>query len=126
MSLKTAILGDDTHRPSITLAQLVGAVPLVANLLASWGVFAPTVAQQQSLSDLLTWGYVLIAGDAALRIGRNVSDALKARQPAAAEPATLVATPSVVGLADADIEKLALALAQAVRAKPAARASKAA
>lgn len=86
MSIKTAIVGDDTHRPSITLAQLVASVPLVANLLAAWGVFSPTLAQQQSLSDLLTWGYVLIAGDAALRIGRNVSDGLKARALAAVPP----------------------------------------
>lgn len=76
---KRMFLGDDTHRPAITAAQAIAGIPLIANLLSAWGVFSPTPAQQSSLSDLLTWAFVLIGADAALRIGRNIGDGMKAK-----------------------------------------------
>lgn len=104
--LRLIFLGDNTHRPAVTLPQLIAAIPLLANLLAAYGIFAPTAAQQGSLTDLLTWAYVLIVGDAALRIGRNVADGIKARavQPAPPQPVTL----SFVGN---DIDLLAASIA---------------
>lgn len=73
------ITGSDTHRPAITIPQVIAGIPLVANLLAAWGVFTPTAAQQSTLSDLLTWAFVLIGGDALIRVGRNIGDGLKHR-----------------------------------------------
>jgi hypothetical protein len=72
-------LGDDTHRPSITPIQIISGVPLLANLLAAWGIFAPTQAQQDSLTNLIPWAIGLVAADAIVRSARNIGDGMKAK-----------------------------------------------
>lgn len=78
----TPVNNRSMNRPAITIPQIVSGIPLIANLLAAWGVFTPTAAQQTTLRDLLVWGFVLIGGDAAIRVGRNLSDGMKARAAA--------------------------------------------
>lgn len=63
-------------RPDITPAQIIAGIPIVAKFLAVYGVWSPSPEQQNGLSDLLTWAFVLIGADAAVRIGRNVGDGL--------------------------------------------------
>lgn len=67
------------NRPSITIAQIVAGIPLVANMLAAWGVWSPTASQQATLKDTLMWAFALIGGDAVIRLGRNLSDGLAKR-----------------------------------------------
>lgn len=70
-------------RPDLTPAQLAAAasagVPVLSNLTAAFGVWAPTVAQQAALSDAVTWGGVLAAAlvvsDTGIRAARNAKDA---------------------------------------------------
>lgn len=64
------------NRPDITPAQIIAGIPLIANFLAAYGVWSPSPEQQARLSDLLTWGFVLIGADAAVRVGRNVADGM--------------------------------------------------
>lgn len=64
------------RRPDITPAQIIAGIPLIANFLAAYGVWAPTLKQQGVLSDLLTWAFALLGADAAIRIGRNVAEGL--------------------------------------------------
>lgn len=74
------------HRPDVTQAQLVAAlvagVPILSNLLAAFGVFAPSPQQQHALTEALTWAIpfagLLIAGDAHLRAARNHAQAAAA------------------------------------------------
>lgn len=69
-------------RPDLTLAQLVGGlasgVPIVLTLLAAFGVFDPTAAQQVALDNATQWAVgfsvLLIGGDAVIRLGRNLKD----------------------------------------------------
>lgn len=75
-------IGSDTARPSITIAQIVAGIPLVANLLAAWGVWSPSLKQQETLRDTLIWAFALIGGDAVIRLGRNISDGLARRHSA--------------------------------------------
>lgn len=62
-------------RPDLTPAQIVGGVPVLANLLHAFGVFSLTVSQQDSLEQTITYGLALVAGDAVVRVGRNIKDA---------------------------------------------------
>jgi hypothetical protein len=62
------------NRPDLTPAQLVGIVPVLAALLSAFGVYDLNPSQQKALEDAIQYGLVLVAGDAALRIGRSVSD----------------------------------------------------
>lgn len=71
--------GSPTNRPAVTIPQLIAGIPLIANLLAAWGVFTPTASEQSTLTDLLLWAGALIAGDAVIRVGRNIGDGLKAK-----------------------------------------------
>lgn len=61
------------HRPDITPAQIIAGVPVVANLLAAFGVFTMSAAQQAALTDTLTWALALLGADALIRVGRNLS-----------------------------------------------------
>lgn len=71
------------ERPDITPAQiiatLVAGVPIIANLGYAFGVFAISVAQQDALTQAMTWGGILagllVGGDAGLRAARNAKDA---------------------------------------------------
>lgn len=70
-------------RPDITPAQvtglLVAGVPILANLLAAFGIFHPTPEQQDALIQAAKWGGVgagtLFLGDAHLRSSRARADA---------------------------------------------------
>jgi hypothetical protein len=66
-------------RPDITPPQLtatiVAGIPILASLLSAFGLYDLTPAQQEAMSDAVTWagvlGAALIGGDAALRTARN-------------------------------------------------------
>lgn len=61
------------HRPDITPAQIIAGVPVLANLLAAFGVFTMTAGQQSALQDTLGWALALLGADALIRVGRNLS-----------------------------------------------------
>ena len=61
------------RRPDITPAQIIAGVPVVANLLAAFGVYSLSAAQQAALTDTLTWALALLGADALIRVGRNLS-----------------------------------------------------
>jgi len=61
------------HRPDITPAQIIAGVPVLANLLAAFGVYSLTAGQQAALTDTLTWALALLGADALIRVGRNLS-----------------------------------------------------
>lgn len=90
---------DTPQRPDVTKAQRVAAViagvPIVCNLLAAFGIFAPSLAQQHALTETMTWAAVaaglLVASDAHLRGKRN--DAVAA--VAVAEAAAAAPSPPV-------------------------------
>jgi hypothetical protein len=71
------------QRPDLTPAQvaavLVAGIPAIATVLSAFGIADLSQAQQDALSDALTWCAVLagllIGGDATLRTARNVVDA---------------------------------------------------
>jgi hypothetical protein len=63
------------QRPDLTPAQVVAGVPVLANLLHVFGVFSLDAAQTDSLEKTIGYGMALVAGDAAVRIGRNLKDA---------------------------------------------------
>ena len=68
-----------TLRPDVTVAQkvavIVAGVPIISNLLAAFDVFTVTAAQQDALSDSITWGGIvaaaLLASDTGIRAARN-------------------------------------------------------
>ena len=61
------------HRPDITPAQIIAGVPVVANLLAAFGVYSLSAGQQAALQDTLGWALALLGADALIRVGRNLS-----------------------------------------------------
>lgn len=61
------------HRPDITPAQIIAGVPVLANLLAAFGVYSLSTGQQAALTDTLTWALALLGADALIRVGRNLS-----------------------------------------------------
>lgn len=63
-------------RPDVTPAQIVAGIPIVAELLHTFGVYDLSQAQQDSLSKTVTWAFVLIGGDAVIRLGRNLAKRL--------------------------------------------------
>lgn len=67
-------------RPDITPAQIIAGIPLVANFLATYGVWSPNESQQGSLSDLMVWAFALLGADAAIRVGRNIGPAILAKK----------------------------------------------
>jgi hypothetical protein len=85
-------LGPAASRPAITPAQItagiVAGVPIVANLLAAFGVFVVTPAEQHALTTAVEWavpfGGLLILGDSHLRGKRNDAEATKAAAVTAA------------------------------------------
>jgi len=61
------------QRPDLTPAQLVSGIPILAELLHSFGIYNLSVAQQDSLAHAATWALALVAGDTILRVGRGVA-----------------------------------------------------
>lgn len=61
------------RRPDITPAQIIAGVPVLANLLAAFGVYSLSAGQQAALTDTLTWALALLGADALIRVGRNLS-----------------------------------------------------
>lgn len=61
------------HRPDITPAQIVAGVPVLANLLAAFGVYSLSAGQQAALQDTLGWALALLGADALIRVGRNLA-----------------------------------------------------
>lgn len=59
-------------KPDITKAQIVGAVPVVANLLAAFHVYTVTGAQEHALELALGGGVALFVADAIIRFGRSI------------------------------------------------------
>lgn len=62
-------------KPDITVAQVVGLGPVLADLFHSFGIFTITAAEQASLHRAVIAGMALFGADAAIRIGRNLSPA---------------------------------------------------
>lgn len=77
------------NRPSITVAQIIAGIPLLANMLAAYGVWSPSLRQQETLRDTLIWAFALIGGDAVIRLGRNISDGLAKRHVPVPKPPAL-------------------------------------
>lgn len=96
------------HRPDITPAQLaavlVVGVPAISNVLAAFGVFVVTPAEQHALTEALKWGGVfaglLVGGDAHLRASRNKADATVQ----AAAMSAVSTPPPPVGAGEDDID----------------------
>lgn len=71
------------NRPKITPAQigasLIAGIPIISNLLAAFGVYTVTPAEQHALTESMTWATafasLLVLGDAGLRSARNHADA---------------------------------------------------
>lgn len=74
--LKRFFGGTSTNRPAITPAQVIAGVPLLANLLAVYGIFTPNAAQSSALKDLIFWSIGLFGVDAVIRAARNIGDGL--------------------------------------------------
>lgn len=60
-------------RPDLTPAQLIAGVPVIANLLAAFGVYSLSDVQQAALTDTLQYALVLVGADAIIRVGRNIA-----------------------------------------------------
>jgi hypothetical protein len=90
------------QRPDITPAQVVSGIPILAELLHSFGVYDLSQTQQDSLAKAATWALALIAGDTILRVGRGHA---KARVDAAAlaipRPAPLAPAPAATPVPEA-------------------------
>lgn len=69
--------GTSTNRPAITPAQVLGLIPIIAALLAAYGIFTPD--QIQPLKDALYAGIALFGADTVLRVGRNIGDGLSTK-----------------------------------------------
>jgi hypothetical protein len=61
--------------PDITKAQLVGSVPVIANLLTAFHVFTVTPQQQHALELAVGGGVGLFIADALIRVGRSLNKA---------------------------------------------------
>lgn len=62
--------------PDITPAQVVGAIPIVAEFAHAFGLFTLTHAQEASLSKVVTAAIGLFGADALIRVGRSLSSRL--------------------------------------------------
>lgn len=63
------------RRPDLTPAQIVSGIPILAELLHSFGVYSLSQAQQDSLSKTVVWGLGLLGADTVVRAARNHADA---------------------------------------------------
>lgn len=63
--------------PDITTAQVVGFIPIVATLLAVFGVYHVTPAQSDSLQAATVAAIGLFVGDGIIRHGRSTGSASK-------------------------------------------------
>ena len=59
-------------RPDITPAQIVSGIPILAEFLHAFGVYDLSLAQQDSLAKVATWGLALLGADAVIRLGRSL------------------------------------------------------
>jgi hypothetical protein len=59
--------------PDITKAQMIGAVPVIAKLLAAFHVYTLSADQQEALTLAVGGGVALWAADAVIRFGRSVN-----------------------------------------------------
>lgn len=73
MATVTTVDAAPVSRPSITPAQIVSGIPIVAELLHSFGVYDLSQAQQDSLSKAVTWAIAVAGADAIIRFGRNLA-----------------------------------------------------
>ena len=62
-------------RPDLTPAQLIAGIPIIGELLHTFGAYDLSQAQQDSLGKTVTFCFGLLGADAAVRIGRNLKDA---------------------------------------------------
>lgn len=61
------------NRPDITKAQVVAAIPILAEFGHAFGIYDLSAAQQNSLTHMVTYAVALIGGDAIIRFGRNLA-----------------------------------------------------
>lgn len=69
----TVVLGAVAKRPDITPAQIIGMIPVIADLGHTFGVFTLSAAQQHSLTRAMLAGMALFGADAIIRLGRNLA-----------------------------------------------------
>jgi hypothetical protein len=101
------------QRPDLTPAQIVSAIPILAELLHSFGIYNLTQAQQDSLTHAATWAMALVAGDTILRVGRGVaSSRVQAAGVVAGAGGTPAAQPPAAGAAIAGGDDGATAAAE--------------
>lgn len=104
-------------RPEVTKAQIIAAigagVPVLVNLLAAFGIFSPTPAEQHALTEATKWAIafagLLVLGDAHLRGKRNEADAAKAVAQASVANAANGNTHSDPGPVGVDVARRSLA-----------------
>lgn len=109
-------------RPDLTPAQLIAGIPILAELLHTFGVYNLSQPQQDSLGKGVTFCFALLGADAAVRIGRNLKDGkvessalLKASEPPVGPTGTAstdgepshVAAEAIVAEAPLDPEEVA-------------------
>ena len=75
-------------RPDITVAQILAGIPMLAALLAAFGLYDLSDQQEEALVLAVGWGAALIFGDAGLRAARNSASAK--RDAAAIQMAAVV------------------------------------
>jgi len=85
------------NRPDITPAQIVSGVPILAALLNAFGVYSLSPEQQDALQTTGIWALGILGADAAIRIGRNVSD-IKSN--------AVVAEAATGGVSDPEVDEL--------------------
>lgn len=89
-------------RPDITPAQLVAGIPILGEIAHAFGVFTLSETQQDSLEKGVLWAFALVAGDAALRVGRNLKDG-KVEAAALSSPA--VPHDTVIPVEDLELDE---------------------
>jgi hypothetical protein len=58
--------------PDFSPVQIVSGIPIIAELLHTFGVFDLSSAQQESLEKTVTWAFALLGADALIRVGRAI------------------------------------------------------
>lgn len=63
------------RKPDITPAQVVSGIPILADLLHTFGVYDLSAEQVDSLNKTALWAVALLGADAVIRLGRNAAEA---------------------------------------------------
>jgi hypothetical protein len=64
--------GPVLKRPDITPAQIVSGIPILADLLHTFGLYSLSAGQIDSLEKATVWALGLLGADAVIRFGRSL------------------------------------------------------